>query len=161
VGLGAGAIAAGASLLGVEFKGNESDDEKVKKLFEAAGNPAALEALLVTMLSASSPDNGFRMLNELETLASGSEEPELMLRSVQTVREKFQRALNTGDGRMGTVGSSKQLGEYLKGHEFVKRHETNIRVVMNSLGLTKSTLKRLREVVMMDEDVFNALIDRV
>lgn len=159
-GLGATAIAAGAAYVSADLTGANTDEEKMRRIFEAAGNPQTLEAVIVKMLGASTPNGGMQALKSLEDMASESENPEVALQIVQGARTRFERALNTGDGRLGTAAGG-ELGEYLKGYEYVSNQENILRTAKAALGLTSAGLANLRAAVLMDEDVFQKMIARV
>jgi hypothetical protein len=73
---------------------------------------------------------------------------------------RYERALNTGDGRMGAAAGGK-LGDYLRGYEFVSNQEGILRTAKAALGLTSAGLANLRAAILMDEDVFQKIIARV
>lgn len=159
-GLGATAIAAGAAYVSADLTGANTDEEKLRRILNAAGNPQTLEAVIVKMLGASTAQAGIAALKDLEDMAGESEDPEVALAIVQGARARYERALNTGDGRMGSVAGG-NLGDYLKGYEYVANQETILRTAKAALGLTSAGLANLRAAILMDEDVFQKMIMRV
>lgn len=155
--LGATAVTAGATYLGVDLNGSTSDDARVEAILKAAGNPQTLSAVLVHMMQAADHSNAYAALAELEKLAKESDEPEVILSVINQVRDGYGRALNTGDGTPGAVEGSATIGDYLKGHVYVRDHLGRMRQACANLGLTKHGLRNLRSVMLMDEDVFEAL----
>lgn len=159
-GLGATALAAGAAYVSADLTGATTDEEKLRRIFEATGNPQTLEAVITKMLGASTAQDGLTALRGLEEMAAESENPEVTLAIVQGARTRYERALNTGDGRLGAVAGG-ELGDYLKGYEYVSTQENILRTAKAALGLTSAGLANLRAAILMDEDVFSKMIARV
>lgn len=159
-GLGATAIAAGAAYVSADLSGANTDEEKLKRIFDAVGNSQTMEAVMVKMLRETSAQNGLAALQQLENMAAEAENPEVALAIVQGARARYERALNTGDGRIGSAAGG-DLGDYLKGYEYVSNQENILRTAKAALGLTSAGLANLRAAILMDEDVFQKMIIRV
>lgn len=159
-GLGAAAITSAAAFVGVDLTGASTDEDKLRRIFDAVGNPQTLEAVVTKMLAEATPSTGMAVLKQLEEMASTSENPEVALAIVQGARMRYERALNTGDGAPGAAAGGK-LGDYLKGYEFISTQESILRTAKSVLGLTSSGLATLRAAILMDEDVFQRVITRV
>lgn len=158
VSLGATALAAGATYLGIDVGNNESAESIAKKILERSGNPGTLAAAITEVLGAADPKTALAALKDLEDTAAESSDPDVVLSVLGSVRAAYTRALNTGDGRMGTVGD-RRTAEYLKGYKAIEKSKTELEYACSSLGLTPKGLARVRAAILMDEDLFNATIE--
>lgn len=159
-GLGVAAISSAAAYVGVDLTGANTDEDRLRRIFDAVGNPQTLEAVITKMLAEATPSAGMAALNQLEEMASTSENPEIALAIVQGARMRYERALNTGDGSVASAAGGK-LGDYLKGYEYIATQENILKTAKAMLGLTSSGLATLRAAILMDEDVFQKVITRV